>query len=68
MAKKEKESTAERSMFGHYCTAAVIAARMNISLGYAFDRYVKPKIPNAGVVNFTAEELESLDSFYDGRW
>jgi hypothetical protein len=36
----------EKSLLDYYVIAAVIAVENGIGLQYAFDRYVKPKMPN----------------------
>jgi hypothetical protein len=60
MSKKRREKKIKKSMFGHYVTAALIAARMGISIGYAFERYVKPNMQKGPIRSFTPEEASEL--------
>lgn len=51
----------EVSMFGYYVAAARVAAALNIGLGYAFEKYVKPKIPaDRDIPQFTPEEYRAF--------
>jgi hypothetical protein len=52
----------KRSLFGYYVSAALIAARMGISLDYAFKKYVKPTMPDEDIELFTQEEARELFS------
>lgn len=57
----ESEVKEEVSLFGYYVRAANVAARMGISLGYAFDKYVKPTMPNGGDIKvYTSEERDAI--------
>lgn len=57
--KREKEV----SMFAYYVSAARVAATLGISLGYAFDRYVKPHIPEgSSPLPFTDEEWREINN------
>lgn len=45
------------SLFSFYVRAAMIAAKLNIGLEYAYRRYVKPSIiEDASLRSFTSEE------------
>lgn len=59
MNAEETVEAEEKSIFGYYVTAALIAVRMGISLDYAFKRYVKHLVP-ANVKPFTEAERETL--------
>lgn len=57
---QDVEVSQQRSLFGYYVQAALIAAQMQIGLDYAFKRYVKPEMPSEGLLTFTHEEAEAL--------
>jgi len=52
------------SLFSYYVRAAFIAARMGVSLEYAFRTYVKPGMPQDKIKPFTAKELSELKDHF----
>jgi hypothetical protein len=60
MARKKKEE--EKSLLDYYITAAIIAAKMDIGLEYAYRQYVKPTMPpRGGIASMRAEHIRMLN-------
>lgn len=47
--KAKMQEALKPSLFDYHVQAAVVAARLGISLSYAFDRYIKPTMPKGPI-------------------
>ena len=54
--KAKKKEVLKPSMFDYHVQAAVVAARLGISLSYAFDRYIKPTMPDGPIDSLRSDQ------------